>query len=153
MGEDTVFVIPHEWNFCPRLCGTSAGFWEGIFQTVWQGKAGTIRNVHPGKGGKEAGGAALLTGLELRQGDANHCLEKGVRTFVHPLIQGFRRHCNLLPSLRGFRDSLRQCRRSVTPAPKGYEGQEEFARNFRRTPDKTRPTSCRFDLCGGKKFC
>ena len=39
---------------------------------------------------------------------------------------------------------------AVPPAPTGHEGQEAFARHVRRTPDKTRATSGRFDLGGGK---
>jgi hypothetical protein len=109
--------------------------------------------MHPGKGRQEAGVTARLTGVYLRQGSADPCLQKGKRALVHPLIESVRRHGNVLPERRGFRDPWRQRRRGVTPASKCHEGQKEFAGNFRRTPDKTRVTGCRFDLFGGKKLC
>ena len=63
MGEDTVFVIPHELNFCSCLGSTPAGSWERVFQTIGQGKASTIRNVHPGKGRKEVTVQVVKTGI------------------------------------------------------------------------------------------
>ena len=66
---------------------------------------------------------------------------------------GCTRHGHLSPSLRGLRNSLRPCRRRLPPAPTGHEGQAEVARHCRRTPDKTRAPSGRFNLCGGKKCC
>jgi hypothetical protein len=49
MGEDTMFVIPHELHLCPSLCGTAAGTRKRGFETIWEAKACTSRDVHPGK--------------------------------------------------------------------------------------------------------
>ena len=153
MGEDTLFVLPHELDFCSRLCGTAASPRERVLQTIWEAKACAIRDVHPGKRRKEALVAHRGTGLYLGESSADHFLQKSESTFVHPLIQGFRRYRNLCTQLRGFRGSLRQSGLGVTPAPKGDESQKEFARTFRRALDKTRATGRRFDMFSGKALC
>ena len=60
----------------------------------------------------------------------DHLLQKSVGALMHALINGFRRHVDVLVHLGHFRCQLREGRFSITPGPEGDHGQKNFARNF-----------------------
>jgi hypothetical protein len=91
--------------------------------------------------------------LYFGKGVPKQVLKKSKRTLVHALMDSFRRHLHLLVQLHRLRCQLRQCRGSVTPGPKGDEGQEQFACQLRRAFDKAGATRGSFDVVGRKEVC
>jgi hypothetical protein len=72
---------------------------------------------------------------------------------VHALMDGLRRHLDLLVQVRHFRRQLRQCRGGIIPGPKGDESQKQFAGQLRRTCDKASATCGVFDVVCRKEVC
>jgi hypothetical protein len=122
-------------------------------QTLGECKTCTISEIHLGKGGKQPVIADFFYGLYFGQRTPEHVLKKSQRTLVHALMDGFRRHLDLLVQLRRLRCQLRQRRGSVTPGPKGDEGQKQFACQLRRAFDKAGATRSSFDVVGRKEVC
>src|SRR5262245_13637785 len=100
MCKYTMFILPHRLNFCPGFCGTPSRPRKEVFQAFRQSKSRAVAYIHLGKGAKETILADFVESLYFCKGLTDHLLKKGKSTFVHALMQGFRRHLQLIAQLR-----------------------------------------------------
>ena len=152
MIKPTAFIVPYGLNFGPGLCCTSPRTGKVSLRLSGSAKpvlsarytlvnAAQKTSSHP---------AAWLGFWQARAGSS---LAEKLGALMHALINGFRRHVDVLVHLGHFRRQLREGRFGITPGPEGDHGQKEFARNFGRTFHKTRSPGGGFNVFSSKEFC
>ena len=130
MTKHTAFIVPYGLNFGSSFGRTPSRAWKEVFQDVRKPTSCAVDSIHLGKVGKETIITDFFEGLYFGKGLPDHFLKKDKSTFMHSLMQSFRRHLELLSQLRHLRGQLRERRCGITPDAEGDEGQKNLPRNF-----------------------
>jgi len=152
MLKPTPFIVPYGLHVGTSFCSTPSRAWQEVFQAFRKSQSRTVNSIHLGKVCKETVITDFVEGLYFCQGFTDHFLKKDKSTFVHSLMESFRRPLELLSPLRHLRGQWRERRCGITPDANGDEGQKNLPRNFGSAFDKASPTSGVFDVVRGEEF-